>query len=140
MNAFLTDPKKIWHSGPRVGKTPLPAYVWYDFVTRQIRPAKVSFRPRQDDLPGAKKQTPGYFQLVGTNEADCNEDSQWQVLCQDLSGIPVESLADRRSCQVRREDIRGQSFRCVGIRILQVDSWEGKISFGGVRLWGFRDE
>ena len=137
IDAFEADPSKKWHSGPKDRKTTLPAFIWYDFKSRPICPAKISFRSRQDRLiDNAKDQIPEKYQLVGSNDAVCNENAKWEVLCQDLSGVSITSLADRRFCQVRLEDvIPCQMFRCVGIKVLHVDDEYSRVSLGGIRLW-----
>ena len=113
----------------------LPIYIWYDFGHRQICPAKISFGSRQDRLNYAIRFTPQKYQLVGSNDDVCNATAQWQVLCQDLSGASITSLADRRFCRVRLEDgIPCQMFRCVGIKVLQVEE-DQYVSLRGIRLW-----
>ena len=83
------------------------------------------------------------FQLVGSNDAVCDENSKWEVLCQDLSGTPIESMADRRSCRVHIDDFNYcPKFRCVGIKVLQNkfnadDSGKVYVALTGIRMWAY---
>lgn len=83
------------------------------------------------------KQTPQKYQLVGSNDAVCDEKAHWEVLCQDLSGIPTKSFAERRFCKVRVGNMNYcPMFRCVGIKVLQ-NGGGWYVSLGGIRLWAY---
>ena len=98
----------------------------YDFRSRQICPAKISFRP---------DKTQQVFQLVGSNDAVCDENGHWEVLCEDNS-FSLEPFPDRLSCHVGREDINTCSmFRCVGIKVLKFEGRLNYVSIGGIHLW-----
>ena len=112
-----------WES-PRVEK-PVPAWIWYDFRTRRIRPLEVSFE-RKDE-----RGRPTWFQFVGSNDRLCDADSDWDVLCEGRSGEASQS------CRV--DEDRGFPFRCLGIKILEVKPLEKKknlVILGGIRMRG----
>ena len=96
-----------------------PAYIWYDFRSRRIRPTLITFLPRQDrqNSRAQLKKTPSKFRFVGTNDAICNEDSDWSILCEGRSNDrpTIESLTIERGCHVSNPDL--SAFRCLGLKI-----------------------
>ena len=82
INGFVHDPNRVWNNWPQRSIPGFPQYIWYDFRTRRICPSEISFGSRQNNLEQAKNQTPWKFQLVGTNDAVCDQSSNWEVLCQ----------------------------------------------------------
>lgn len=118
-----------WHSGPSGNPPPLPLYVWYDFKSEGFRPAEVSFQPTHEKQPN---RAPSSYQFVGTNDAVCNDDSIWTLLCEDLSDREWRNHFEVRYCKVKPE-VRTK-FRCLGIRLLVVrqDGWAG---LRNIRMW-----
>lgn len=125
-----------WHVGPNPTgpnqATSLPVIIWYDFKTRHFIPAEVSLQPAQPDAD-ALQGAPSMWQLVGSNDIQCNEDSNWTVVCEDLSDKKWRSIHEVRYCRVKPE--MEQSFRCFGIRILNNLRTTGWASLRNVRLW-----
>ena len=106
-----------WRSGS------LPALIWYDFVNRSVRPSKISFLARRGCVNCKPDQNHGVFQLVGTNDSPCNEDSLWTSLCQGQYPHPKSVRDEERmaECHVKADDQLSRQiqagFRCVGLRI-----------------------
>ncbi len=107
-NGFvIKDRNKLWASGPQER---LPVFIWYDFKNRQIIPTRISFHPRRDttvsqtwnSMDFAKRLTPTKFQFVGSNDAVCNRNSTWTILCKDLSGNQIASQNETRQCRVEK--------------------------------------
>jgi len=129
-SAFRQDIKEAWQSGYQDRK-PFPHLVWYNFPEESaFVPAEVSFRPRQDSEKEAR-QVPSKWQFVGTNDAVCNEDSAWTILCEDLSGVEGTGFASNKFCRVAPE--LNRKFRCLGIRILESGSVAA--SLNSLRFW-----
>jgi len=117
-----------------------PHFLWYDFknLGHLHCPIKISFLPRQDAplLPDSQ-HIPQQFQLIGTNDEECNVKSNWEVLCeaeyQDQEH--PSSLAESRGCEVKRPCTK---FRCIGIKVLKFGG-EGKpgqmVALDQVRMW-----
>jgi len=137
-NAFLRDSDVYWNSGRDATgngayiKTPFPHLLWYEFPTAFI-PGRVSFRPCpvKDCVPehhwaGARK-----WQFIATNDAVCDENSAWTILCEDLSGKHFESEWQTKYC-VADPNVN-EEFRCVGISVLDGSYPRSVIS--GVRMW-----
>ena len=138
MNGFLINDKtKLWHSVRNPG---MPQFIWYDFRVRRFSPARISFHPRRDrpnpKAQSLKEQTPTKFQFIGSNDAVCDRNSAWTVLCEDLSGEPVASRNENRECRV---DGQQPEFRCLGLKILAVHRlYVGSGNFStlsGIRIW-----
>ena len=128
---MINGTTKLWHSGPKSNPEPLPHFIWYDFRVRQLSPDRISFRPRRGTFYAAKNQTPTKFQFIGSNDAVCSTKSNWIVLCENLSGKPVESQEETRGCRVNK---RHAKFRCLGIKILD-NLVQGVSSLRGIRMW-----
>jgi len=121
-----------WHIGP--GKTPAqspPVMIWYDFKAEGIRPAELSFQPAQQS--GATQGAPSSYQFVGSNDAVCNDDATWTVLCEDLSDRAWRNYWEVRYCKVKPE--MTEKFRCLGIRVLANRRTDGWTSLRNVRMW-----
>ena len=87
----------------------------YDFpLEKAFVPAEVSFRPRQI---GNTAHAPTKWQFVATNDAACDQNAAWAILCEDLSGAGYKSQGDIKFCSVPIQF--NTKFRCFGIRILQ---------------------
>ena len=119
-NGFKEEGHARWTSG----HNPFPAFIWYDFQNRQIRPLNVSFENgRYPD------QMPTNFEFIGTND-DCGARSQWRVLCavddpQELSSLKFGA------CQVGDSS---QEYRCLGLKILASKS-NIRTSVRRIRMW-----
>jgi hypothetical protein len=128
-----------WHSGKSGDPAPFPLYLWYDFQ-RSIRPADISFRPRQDGGQyGTIDHTVTKYQFVGTNDETCNEFSTWTILSEDLSGKPFADKFETRFCPVKNPVVN-DGFRCLGLRILGTsDAGSGPIPghacLNNIRMW-----
>merc|ERR1712002_1294944 len=76
---------KGWHIGQVKAKRESmcpPVMIWYDFKSRHIRPAEMSIQPAQTGA--AMQGAPSQWQVVGSNDVNCDDDSNWTVLCEDL--------------------------------------------------------
>ena len=104
----------------------------YDFPEgKAFVPAEVSFRPRQD-IPTGWQHSPTKWQFVGTNDATCNQNSAWAILCEDLSGAGYKTNNDIKFCSVPLH--LNRKYRCLGIRILQnTNVWETGLQ--SLRFW-----
>jgi len=108
----------------------IPAYVWYDFK-RQLRPAKISFLPRQYSVANANRNSLKRFQFIGTDDSVCSKNSNWKVLCGGVSG-PYQSLDDERGCTIPGTQSM-QSFHCLGLRVLEREN--NYVALTGIRMW-----
>jgi len=131
-NAFVhNDPGKGWHVGPP-GKPPgPPAMVWYDFKSAGIRAAEVSLQPAETGK--AMQGAPSSYQFIGSNDANCNNDATWTVLCEDLNDRAWRDQWEVRYCRVKPET--REKFRCLGIRVLNNRRGDGWISIRNIRMW-----
>jgi len=123
-----------WHIGPIKGPRAaqnLPVMIWYDFKTRSIKPAEVSIQPAQSG--GATQGAPSSWQLVGSNDVHCDDDSAWTVLCEDLSDRKWRNYWEVRYCRVKPE--MNEKFRCMGLRVLNNQRSDGWTSLRNIRLW-----
>ena len=75
-NAFDDNIMTTW----AMASVPLPALVWYRFNHPQRCPAKVIFSARQD---GAYLQLATEFQFLGSNDPNCDTNSNWFVFVFD---------------------------------------------------------
>ena len=101
--------------------------------------SQLSLQPAESSPQGA----PSMYQFVGTNDAKCDDNSNWMILCEDLSDRPWRSYYEVRYCKVQRE-LSGQKFRCLGIRVLNNRRSNGWTSIRNIRMWmridGAKDE
>jgi len=125
---------KGWHVGAIKGihqaMSP-PIMIWYDFKSRHITPAEMSIQPSQTG--GATQGAPSMWQVVGSNDAHCDDDSNWTIVCEDLSDEKWRSYYEVRYCRVKPEV--KQAFRCLGIRVLNNLRSDGWTSMRNIRLW-----
>jgi len=124
---------KGWHVGQVKGKREAmcpPVMIWYDFKTRHVKPAEMSIQPAQTGA--AMQGAPSQWQVVGSNDVNCDDDSNWTVLCEDLSDRKWRSAYEVRYCRMPQNK---QEFRCVGIRVLNNLRSDGWTSLRNIRLW-----
>ena len=76
---------------------------------------------------------PSSYQFVGSNDATCNDDSVWTVLCEDLSDRAWRNHWEVRYCKVKPE--MSEKFRCLGIRALANRRTDGWTSLRNIRMW-----
>ena len=80
-----------WVSGPYDNNPdPYPHLIWYDFVSRSVSPAKISFLPRRDGKNNNIDKTPTAFQLIASNDEVCSGDSSWTVLCEEKNAPAID--------------------------------------------------
>jgi hypothetical protein len=122
-----------WHAGPGSGNAYSPPLIlWYDFKTATgIQPAEVSLQPCQTG--GGLQGAPSSYQFIGSNDAVCNDDATWTILCEDLSDRAWRSHWEVRYCKVKPEI--HETFRCLGIRALANHRPDGWTSMRNVRMW-----
>ena len=108
---------RAWHSAPYS----LPAFIWYNFDQYRFCPAGISFRPAQEiSLEKAVARFPTKYQFIGSNDAECNRNSSWTALCEDLSGKAISSKTEKHECRVNLEEQSCRKFGCLGIKVLDV--------------------
>jgi len=113
-----------------------PVYIWYDFK-RQLRPAKISYLPRNKNVASANVHRVKQFQFVGTDDPGCSKNSNWKVLCGGESA-PYRSLDDERGCTVPVKQNMG-AFHCLGLRSLVSADWKNDgVSLRGIRIWMYQ--
>ena len=110
----------------RSADNPQPAiFIWYEFK-RQHQPAKISFMvPQHFGGCGAWPDCiPSKFEFIGTNDATCNQDSNWSTLCKrqygefDSNQLQIQ-MKKPLGCQVDRNQLcQDEKFRCLGLKIL----------------------
>jgi len=130
--AFIpqTPVEKGWHTGPKSGPAlNLPVMIWYDFKSDGVRPSEVSFQPAQKEVT----KSPTSYQFVGSNDAVCNDDSVWTILCEDLSDRTWRNDWEVKYCKVKPEIT--EKFRCLGIRILANRHKDGWTHARNIRVW-----
>ena len=110
--------RRVHHGWASSGEQRFPAKVWFAFH-EPASPSAISFRSRQTSLGGAQLQMPRRFQFIGSNDAECKQDSVWVILCEGSNMEPQSSLDERRGCRVKR-NLLGLSYRCLGLNILEV--------------------
>jgi len=122
-----------WHIGPASGDVSHnpPVMLWYDFKAEGYRAAEVTFQPAQKGT--ATDGAPSSYQFVGSNDAVCNDDATWTVLCEDLSDRAWRNYWEVRRCKVKPE--MTEKFRCLGIRVLANRRNDGWTSLRNVRMW-----
>jgi len=123
----------MWHtgSGSSSGSPPdLPVMIWYDFKSRSIRPEAVSFQSAQ--AAANLQRGPTSYQFVGSNDAVCNDDSTWTVLCEDLSDRAWRNRWDVKRCKVKPEIT--EEFRCLGLVVLS-SRGDGWVTLRNIRMW-----
>ena len=91
----------------------------------------MSFQPAQEN--GATQGAPSSYQFVGSNDAACNDNSTWTVLCEDLSDREWRNYWEVRYCRVKPE--MTEEFRCLGIRGLVNRRTDGAMSLRNIRMW-----
>ena len=92
--------------------------------------AQMSIQPAQTGA--AMQGAPSQWQVVGSNDVNCDDDSNWTVLCEDLSDRKWRSTYEVRYCRMPQNK---QEFRCVGIRVLNNFRSDGWTSLRNIRLW-----
>lgn len=114
----------------------LPVMIWYDFKSEGIRPSEVSFQPAGG---GSYLQgTPTSYQFVGSNDAICNDDATWTILCEDLSDRQWRNDWEVRYCKVKPEV--SEKNRCLGIRVLANRRGDGYTSLRNIRMWAIVED
>ena len=93
--------------------------------------SQVSFQPAQKG--GALQGAPTAYQFVGSNDAVCNDDATWTVLCEDLSDRAWRNEWEVRYCKVKPE--MSEKFRCLGIRALKNQRPTGWTAIRNIRMW-----
>ena len=73
------------------------------------------------------------YQFVGSNDATCNDDATWTVLCEDLSDRAWRNEWEVRYCKVKAEI--SEKFRCLGFRVLANRRTDGWTSLRNIRMW-----
>jgi len=121
---------KAWHSGKSGSNFPI--MIWYDFKSRSIDVAEMSFQPGQSKAEYLGK-TPTSYQFVGSNDKVCNDSATWAVLCEDLSNRPWTRYSEVRYCKVKPEVKK--KFRCFGIRVLNNRVTSGQTNMRNIRFW-----
>ena len=140
INAFIIHSisnRTFWHNGLDA-RGIFPATIWYDFISQSFIPAEISFQPRGSrEAQYALIQTPTSYQFIGTNDDPCDDQSEWSILCEDLSGRETRNVFDTRYCTVKHHDdhYSQKTYRCLGIRMLRNDDPHGSISLGNIRIW-----
>jgi len=130
-----------WHIGKPFHinePTSLPVLIWYDFVSRKVVPSELSFQPAESG--GATQGAPSSYQFIGSNAINCDDDSEWTILCEDLSDRIWRSQFEVRYCKVNQTLISDASpeqrgFRCLGIRALKNRRGDGWTSIRNIRMW-----
>lgn len=123
--AFESDPTITWVTDSSL----LPKMLWNDFKKR-ISINEVTFITNMN-IP---------YQILGSNDANCNETSSWMVLCQHLSGGDHTELMVNY-CQVPQACVGlfSNSFRCLGIRLfgptITFDRRYLNLNLYNIRIW-----
>ena len=65
--------------------------IWYDFRSRRIYPAEVSF------VKNGENGRPTHSQFIGTNDRVCDANSDWDILCE------LRSERESQKCKVNRD-------------------------------------
>ncbi len=103
---------------------PFPHLIWYTFAS-PIIPGRVSF---MRSYYGWLLSYYGW-QFIGSNDDPCDEDSDWSVLCQDLS----VDIQEKEDCMVGNQMSK---FRCLGIRAFGRDG-DNYVHIRRIRMWAW---
>jgi len=99
-----------------------PQMLWCRFDDSKV-PAGITFLPVQ-----AKAQANEFhvtkWQFVSSKDSKCNQNSTWEVICEDLSGSVFKGRWARKGCFAGKE-IQEQ-FKCFGIRVIEGVRHPGK--------------
>ena len=81
-----------------------------------VKPANISFNPYQlpadPPIETVLERLPAAFELVGSSSENCNDKSEWLVLCKKEYANPPLSLDETRSCQADKVMSKSDGFRC----------------------------
>ena len=93
----------------------------------------MSFQPAQTGLK--TQRAPTSYEFIGSNDALCNDDAAWTVLCEDNSDQKWRDYWQVKYCKVKKG--MKAKFRCLGMRILNnyggpTDGW---ISLRNFKMW-----
>merc|ERR1712228_945424 len=104
-----------------------PQTVWVKFK-EALRLTRFSFKCAIAPENGASK-----FELVATNDATCNGNSNWDVIYADLSGKGFTSDEDTITAQVDS----CKMYKCYGIRVLDVNNIQGQkwVIMSEINMW-----
>ena len=99
---------------------------------------QLSFQPAESG--SATQGAPSSYQFIGSNAINCDDDSEWTILCEDLSDRIWRSQFEVRYCKVNQTLISDASpeqrgFRCLGIRALKNRRGDGWTSIRNIRMW-----
>jgi len=114
----------------------LPVTIWYKFKDgMSIIPRRVSFQAGNGNYRACFGCQATKWQFVGTNSATCNGDSDWKILCKDLSGSSSSSNLNLiKECAVDKSITK--SFTCLGIKALESQDKNGFVVFRNIKMWG----
>jgi len=103
-----------------------PQILWCRFDEPKV-PAGVTFLPVQ-----AKAQANDWhvtkWQFVSSKDSKCNQNSAWEVICEDLSGTGFVRKTASKGCFAGKEV--QEKYKCFGIRVLEGMSHVGKYNSG----------
>jgi len=129
-NAFIDNEITWWSGKNKEGKgeyQSFPHLMWYDF-DKQIVPGEVGI-----GRSTAKKQSPIMWDFIGSNDSECNKYSAWTILCSDRSGKPFPGGKFGMKYCAADEKMKA-SYRCLGIRVLNVDGDDRDVPMVQIRL------
>ena len=115
----------------------IPQLIWFEF-NKSYRPAKITFKRRQDGHGKAKHTTPIKFEFVGgsaTGSEKCAVSSHWITIC-DTAYSEDGSLNEPRECHVDEAQAKSKSqFRCLGVKVLEVSGEKKGAALQDIRIW-----
>jgi len=92
-----------------------PQTLWCRFDDAKV-PAGVTFFPTQL-RSWANQRHVTKWQFVASFDSDCNQNSAWEVICEDLSGSLFTHKTGSKGCFAGKEV--QEKYKCFGIRVLE---------------------
>ena len=89
----------------------------------------------QSDKSGKLNRMPAEFQFIGSNDAVCNANSTWSVLCERDYPEKVASLDEWRGCEIQDQSLALTKFRCLGIKVLSAQEADDITALAEIRVW-----
>merc|ERR1719334_945241 len=97
-----------------------PQMLWCQFDYEKV-PAGITFLPSQfwDGVDPSNHWHVTKWQFVASMGMDssCDENSPWEVICEDLSGTKYKNKSQGKGCFAGKE-VQAK-YRCFGIRVLE---------------------
>jgi len=99
-----------------------PQMLWCQFDDAKV-PGGITFLPSQVKQWATLAHVTKW-QFLASKDSKCNQDSTWEVICEDLSGTVYGNIRAEKGC-FAGEKIQ-EKYKCFGIRILEAESELGK--------------